>query len=54
VRALVLTPRRSVKRGVGQRDVPLQIDGVRVQAGDWIYADRDGVLVSRSHLTLHS
>ncbi len=52
VRALALTPRRSIKRGVGQRDVPLAIDGVRVQPGDWIYVDRDGVLVSRARLSL--
>ncbi len=52
VRALALTPRRSIKRGVGQRDVPVSIDGVRVQAGDWIYVDRDGVLVSRAPLSL--
>jgi regulator of ribonuclease activity A len=52
VRALALTPRRSIKRGVGQRDLPVSIDGVRVQPGDWIYADRDGVLASRSQLSL--
>jgi regulator of ribonuclease activity A len=52
VRALALTPRRSIKRGVGQRDLPVSIDGVRVQPGDWIYADRDGVLASRSQLRL--
>lgn len=54
VRALALSPRRSVKRGAGLRDVPLAIDGVRVQPGDWLYADRDGVLVSRSELRLSS
>lgn len=54
VRALALSPRRSVKRGAGLRNVPLAIDGVRVQPGDWIYADRDGVLVSRAELRLSS
>jgi regulator of ribonuclease activity A len=52
VRALGLSPRRSVKRGTGQREVPVSIEGVRVQPGDWIYADRDGVLVSRGALML--
>lgn len=52
VRALALSPRRSVKRGAGVRDVPLAIDGVRVQPGDWLYSDRDGVLVSRTELRL--
>lgn len=52
VRALALAPRRSVKRGTGQRDLPVEIAGVRVQPGDWLYADRDGILVSRSALIL--
>lgn len=46
VRALALHPRRSVKRGVGERDVVLSFGGVRVAPGDWVYGDRDGVLVS--------
>jgi regulator of ribonuclease activity A len=50
VRARVLCPRRSVKRGHGQRDVPIDCLGARVVPGDWIYADRDGVLVARREL----
>ncbi|HOX90109.1 MAG TPA: ribonuclease E activity regulator RraA [Burkholderiaceae bacterium] len=50
VRALALHPRRSVKRGVGERDVILNFGGVRITPGDWIYADRDGVLVARRPL----
>ena len=50
VRALALHPARSVKRGVGERDLVLSFGGVRVAPGDWIYGDRDGVLVSRSAL----
>jgi regulator of ribonuclease activity A len=46
VRALALHPRRSVKRGEGQRDVPVTFLGVTVRPGEWIYADADGVLVS--------
>ena len=46
VRALALHPRRSVKRGEGQRDVPVTFRGVTVRPGEWIYADADGVLVS--------
>ncbi len=45
VRALAVTPRRSVKRGEGQRDLVVSVFGARVRPGDWIYADRDGVLV---------
>jgi regulator of ribonuclease activity A len=46
VRALALHPRRSVKRGEGQRDLPVTFLGVTVRPGEWIYADADGVLVS--------
>lgn len=46
VRAVAVTPRRSVKRGEGQRDLVVSVWGALVRPGDWIYADRDGVLVS--------
>jgi len=46
VRALAVTPRRSVKRGEGQRQLVVHVCGAIVRPGDWIYADRDGVLVS--------
>jgi regulator of ribonuclease activity A len=52
VRALALHPRRSVKRGEGQRDIPVTFLGVTVKPGDWIYADADGVLVSAAALTV--
>ena len=51
VRALALHPRRSVKRGEGQRDVAVTFLGVTVRPGEWIYADADGVLVSATALT---
>lgn len=50
VRALALNPRRSVKRGVGEADVSVSLAGAVVAPGDWIYADRDGVLVARHAL----
>lgn len=50
VRALAVMPRRSIKRGEGQRDTIVWLAGVRVRPGDWIYADRDGVLVSAAAL----
>jgi regulator of ribonuclease activity A len=46
VRALALHPRRSAKRGQGEEDVAVMVGGSRVSPGDWIYADRDGILVS--------
>lgn len=50
VRALATHPRKSGKTGAGQRDVPIQISGVAVSPGDWIYADADGVLVASHEL----
>lgn len=50
VRALALCPRRSVKRGQGERDIRVSFLGVEVLPGQWIYADRDGVLVARQPL----
>ena len=52
VRARALHPRRSVKRGEGQRDLPVTFLGVTVKPGEWIYADDDGVLASATALTL--
>jgi regulator of ribonuclease activity A len=46
VRALASHPRKSDKRGIGQRDVVVEFAGARIAPGEWCYADRDGVLVS--------
>ena len=34
----------------GDREVRVVVGGVAVSPGDWIYADADGVLVSRQQL----
>ena len=52
VRALALHPRRSVKRGEGQRDLAVTFLGVTIRPGEWIYADADGVLVSATGLVV--
>jgi regulator of ribonuclease activity A len=46
IRALALMPLPTEKRHEGQRDIPVQIQGVWVRPGDWLYADEDGVVVS--------
>jgi len=49
IRALGLMPLPTEKRQEGQVDVAVQIQGVWVRPGDWLYADEDGiVLASRS------
>ncbi|HYD95447.1 MAG TPA: ribonuclease E activity regulator RraA [Noviherbaspirillum sp.] len=50
VRALATHPQRSVRKGVGERELRVSIAGVAVNPGDWIYADADGVLVSTQKL----
>lgn len=44
--ALGLMPLPTERRGEGQRDVPVRIQGVWVRPGDWLYADADGVVVA--------
>jgi regulator of ribonuclease activity A len=51
IKALALMPLRSVKRGEGQRDLAVEIQGVPVRPGDWLYADADGIVVSATPLT---
>jgi regulator of ribonuclease activity A len=45
IRALALMPLPTDRRNEGQRDVPVQIQGVWVRPGDWLYADADGMVV---------
>ena len=54
IRALALRPRRARKDGVGEIDVRVQFSGVTIEAGAHIYADSDGILISREALELHS
>ena len=50
VQALGTIPVKTEKLGVGQRDVPVSFGGVNVLPGEYIYADNNGVLVSREAL----
>ena len=50
IRALAAIPLPPEKRNEGQRDVPVQIQGVWVRPGDWLYADEDGIVVSAAPL----
>jgi regulator of ribonuclease activity A len=45
IRALGLCPMPPAKRGQGQRDVPVRIQGQPVRPGDWLLADADGIVV---------
>lgn len=50
IRALALMPLPTEKRNEGQRDVAIQVQGVWVRPGDWLYADEDGIVVSATAL----
>ena len=50
IRALASMPLPTEKRNEGQRDVAVQIQGVWVRPGDWLYADADGIVVSSQRL----
>ena len=51
VQALGVCPVKTYKQGRGDRDVRLVLGAVEVKPGDWLYADRNGVLVSEHELT---
>ncbi len=48
--ALATHPLKSVKRGVGERDIPVSFGGVSFVPGQYVYADEDGVIVSATAL----
>ncbi len=50
IRALASMPLPTEKRNTGQADVAVQIQGVWVRPGDWLYADEDGMVVSSRKL----
>lgn len=50
LKALATCPRRSSRRGEGDRDVPVTFGGVTFTPGDWLYADADGIVVSSVEL----
>ncbi len=45
IKALAAIPLPTDRRGEGQRDVPVFVQGVPVRPGDWLYADADGIVV---------
>ncbi|KAG6399577.1 hypothetical protein SASPL_141058 [Salvia splendens] len=52
VRALASHPLKSYKRGIGQKHVSINIAGTLIHDGEWLYADSDGVLISKVELSL--
>ena len=50
VMALGVVPVKTNKQGLGDRGHSLDLNGVTVAPGDWVYADRNGVLSAEEPL----
>ena len=50
VRALDTHPKKSIKKGAGDRGNQVRFGGVDFVPGQWLYADEDGVIVSNKPL----
>lgn len=50
VRALNTHPQKSIKKGVGDRNINVTFGGVTFVPGEFVYADEDGVIVSEKAL----
>ena len=50
IRALASMPMPTEKQNQGLKDLAVQIQGVWVNPGDWLYADADGMVVSANQL----
>jgi len=46
IRALASVPLPTERKNQGLKNVPVQIQGVWVHPGDWLYADADGMVIS--------
>ncbi len=48
--ALGTHPRKTIKKGVGERDIPVTFGGQTFTPGHFVYADADGVILSETAL----
>lgn len=51
VKALATSPMKTEKRGLGDIDLTVTFAGVSISSGDYIYADINGIIVSREALS---
>lgn len=52
IQALGSHPRKSEKRGEGQRDIPITFAGATLHTGQWLYADNNGIIIAEKPLEL--
>lgn len=50
VQALSAIPLKSVRRGEGQKDLPVTFGGITFVPGEFVYADNNGVIVAAKKL----
>ncbi|MEV5568517.1 ribonuclease E activity regulator RraA [Spirillospora sp. NPDC052269] len=50
VKALGSNPRKPAQDGVGEVDVPVEFGGVRIEPGDRLYSDEDGIVLATRDL----
>ena len=50
--ALSTIPLKSVKKNIGDRDVLVNFMGIDFNPGDYIYADLDGIIISKKELDI--
>ena len=51
VKSLNTNPKKSVKKDIGERDIPVTFAGVNFIPGHYLYADEDGFVVSEKDLS---
>ncbi|OMO54196.1 Ribonuclease E inhibitor RraA/Dimethylmenaquinone methyltransferase [Corchorus capsularis] len=54
VRALGSNPLKPNKKAIGDKHVPVYIGGTFIHEGEWLYADSDGILISKMELSIWS
>ena len=52
IRALGSIRRRSSKKLSGETHLPVHIGGTIIRDGGWLYADNDGILISRTEFSI--
>ena len=50
IKALASNPRKSVKKGEGERDLVLRFAEAVIAPGDYLYADEDGIVLAATKL----
>jgi len=50
IRALGTHPLKSVKKGIGEKNLPVNFACVAFRPGNYVYADEDGILVAQDSL----